>query len=175
MIENLVTLKNKKPITTSLIVAEAFGKNHQHVLRSIRELGCSYEFNQSNFGLVEYIDAKGEYRPMYEMTHDGFAILVMGFTGQKAMAWKERFIAAFNELERQLHQSDKIVEFYRLKKENPQKAGEYFYHLYRACCIDSDGRQINHIWRSMCNFFMISPATGRKYRAIGYSHYLLSK
>lgn len=38
---------------TSLDVADTFGKNHFHVLRDIETLGCSEEFNQSNFGLIE--------------------------------------------------------------------------------------------------------------------------
>jgi hypothetical protein len=32
------------------------------------------------------------------MTRDGFTILAMGFTGKEAMAWKEKFIQAFNML-----------------------------------------------------------------------------
>lgn len=86
--QNLVLLKNGKAITTSLLIAEYFGKEHSKVLRDIRELKCSSEFNQSNFGLVEYVDLKGEKRPYYEITRDGFTILVMGYTGQEAMKFK---------------------------------------------------------------------------------------
>lgn len=32
------------------------------------------------------------------MTHDGFTLLVMGFTGKVAMAWKEKYIWAFNAM-----------------------------------------------------------------------------
>lgn len=88
--------------TTSLDVAEKFGRKHKHVLRDIKNLGCSAEFNGSNFGLVEYTDEKGEKRPMYEMTRDGWAVLVMGFSGPKAMVWKEKYIAAFNLMERRM-------------------------------------------------------------------------
>ncbi|EBA6490188.1 Rha family transcriptional regulator, partial [Salmonella enterica] len=52
---------------------------------------------------VEYIDAKGEKRPMYEMTKDGFVFLVMGFTGKKAAAFKEAYIAEFNRMEAELY------------------------------------------------------------------------
>jgi Rha family phage regulatory protein len=96
---NLVVMVGGIPKTTSLIVAETFGKEHKHVLRDIQGLDCSEHFNRSNFELVEYKDAKGESRPMYEMTRDGFTILAMGYTGKKAMQFKEIYIAAFNAME----------------------------------------------------------------------------
>lgn len=65
-----------------------FEKKHFHIIRDIESLECSKEFNESNFGLVEYRDAKGEMRPEYLITRDGFTLLVMGFTGEKAMQWK---------------------------------------------------------------------------------------
>lgn len=101
MIE-LVSITDKKAVTTSLIVAEAFEKQHAHVLRDIRTMECSEEFNQSNFGLVGYIDGKGESRPMYTITRDGFTFLAMGFTGKRAAEFKEKFITAFNAMEQTL-------------------------------------------------------------------------
>ena len=92
--------ENGKVLTTSLKVAETFGKEHKNVLKDIRELKSSEEFNQLNFELVDYTDSKGEKRPMYVMTRDGFTILVMGYTGKKAMGFKEKYIAAFNEMEK---------------------------------------------------------------------------
>ena len=71
----LVFQKKNKEITTSQIVAKVFSKNHSKVLRDIRELGCSEEFNRANFGLVNTKDKKGEYRPSYEITKDGFTLL----------------------------------------------------------------------------------------------------
>lgn len=95
------TLKviNGHGMATSLQVAERFQKRHDTVLRAIRNLECSADFNRRNFAAVEYMDAKGESRPMVEMTRDGFVMLAMGFTGPQAMAWKESFIEAFNQLE----------------------------------------------------------------------------
>jgi phage regulator Rha-like protein len=37
---------------------------------------------------------------MYEMTRDGYSMLVMGFTGKVAMEWKIKFLEAFNMMER---------------------------------------------------------------------------
>lgn len=96
--------KGSKTITTSEIVAKVFGKLHAHVMRDIREIleAGDEEFNRSNFGLVEYIDKKGEKRPMFEMTKDGFLLLVMGYKTKKAMAIKIAYIKAFNYMQEQL-------------------------------------------------------------------------
>lgn len=56
-------------------MAERFGKNHKDVLKAIRELECSEDFNRRNFSPVEYKDGKGESRPMFTMTRDGFTFL----------------------------------------------------------------------------------------------------
>ena len=99
---DLVTLHLDHPVTTSLVVAERFSKLHRHVLRDIRQLvaDCDdVQFSGSNFGLVAYRDSKGERRPLYELTRDGFAILAMGFTGPEALRWKLAFLEAFNQME----------------------------------------------------------------------------
>ena len=88
--------------TTSRQVAEVFGKQHKDVLKAIDNLECSEAFNRRNFAPVDYIDGKGELRRMVEMTFDGFVFLVMGFTGPKAAAFKEAYIAAFNTMRGQL-------------------------------------------------------------------------
>jgi Rha family phage regulatory protein len=93
-----VTLLHGKVKTTSLTVAEYFGKRHDHVLRAIRNLECSREFHLLNFGEVFYeVDAgngsKVKY-PMFEITKDGFVFLVMGFTGSAAAKLKEAYILA---------------------------------------------------------------------------------
>jgi Rha family phage regulatory protein len=84
----------------SLMIASHFGKQHGHVLRDIEEL----KKDVSNFGEMffesEYLDSYGRSQRNYFMTRDGFTLLAMGFTGQKALAWKLKYIAAFNELEK---------------------------------------------------------------------------
>lgn len=102
----LVSVRNNQVVTTSLHVAEYFGKEHSKVLRAIRMLDCSVDFNQANFGLVTYQDAKGEQRPMYYMTRDGFTFLAMGFTGKVAAKFKEAYINAFNEMEEMLRKQE---------------------------------------------------------------------
>lgn len=100
--ENFNGLVNQSLMTTSRIIAEKFGKQHKDVLRAIRNLDCSPEFNERNFAPFKNNDLTGETTSHYEMTRDGFTFLVMGFTGKEAAIWKEKFIAAFNAMEEQL-------------------------------------------------------------------------
>lgn len=94
--------KEEVTTTTSLDVAETFGKEHDKVMRDIRELGCSEEFNAANFGDISYIDSRGRTQKAKMMTRDGFALLVMGYTGELAMKFKEYYIRQFNAMEKAL-------------------------------------------------------------------------
>ena len=98
-IEDMIQTENGIPTTTSLVIAQAFEKNHFDVLKAIKNLECSQNFTDSNFAVSEYTDSTGRKLPMYQITRDGFAFLAMGFTGKKAAAWKERFLEAFNAME----------------------------------------------------------------------------
>lgn len=96
----LVKINDNNQVTTdSLTVADRFGKRHCDVLRSIKMLKCSKEFSERNFASAEYLDEQGKPRTYYDITRDGWMFLVMGFTGEKAAEWKEKFIAAFNRME----------------------------------------------------------------------------
>lgn len=99
-----VSLHDGRPATTSLEVAKFFGKTHFHVMRSIKDLieQLSDNFNQSNFGLASYLDEQAKSRPMYIIHRDGFMLLVMGYTGKKALALKLAYLEAFNRMEAEL-------------------------------------------------------------------------
>lgn len=102
----LVEIKkiNREDVTvvTSLDIAETFGKDHKNVLKDIRELECSEEFGRLNFEQTSYTDSFNRRQPMYYITRDGFTLLVMGYTGEKAMRFKEAYIKQFNAMERAL-------------------------------------------------------------------------
>lgn len=100
--------REERAICTSLDVAETFGKVHNHVLRDIRELGCSDEFRLSNFGQSSYMNEQNKKQPMFLMTRDGFTLLVMGYTGELAMKFKEAYIKQFNAMETALR--GKLIE-----------------------------------------------------------------
>lgn len=83
-------------------------KDHKNILRDIRQLECSDEFRRLNFEQSEYLNEQNHKQPMYYMTRDGFTILVMGYTGEKAMQFKEAYIKQFNAMEKTLQ--GKLIE-----------------------------------------------------------------
>lgn len=110
VMENLVFQNsNGNDVTTSLLVAEVFGKEHSKVVRDIESLSCSASFNAANFGVITYIDSRNREQTAYEMTKDGFSFLVMGYTGAKAGEFKEKFINEFNRREALLKDDDYIL------------------------------------------------------------------
>lgn len=96
-------------MTTSLIVAQVFGKEHSKVCRDIESLSCSASFNAANFGVIKYFDTRNREQTAYEMTKDGFSFLVMGYTGERAGQFKENFINEFNKREMMLRSDDYIL------------------------------------------------------------------
>lgn len=94
-----LTCENGVVTTTSLKVAEIYGKQHKHIMEKIRSfIDLIPEINGSNFRLVNYVDFKGEKRPMYEMDRQGFSMLVNKFTGDEATIFTYKYTQAFERL-----------------------------------------------------------------------------
>ena len=89
------------PVTDSVKVARVFEKQHKNVMKSIRNiLGSAQNLaNQKWFAETTYTDAQGKRQPMFLMNRDGFSLLTMSLTGEKAMAFKVAFIEQFNRME----------------------------------------------------------------------------
>lgn len=128
--EDLVLIRSNKVVCTSLQIAERFGKRHQEVLYAIEGRKCSCKGSgckkcnnrgYQQLGLLQenleinikshlsnmfkkssYKDNGGRKRPLYYMDRDGFTLLAMGFTGEKALSWKIKYINAFNSMEEML-------------------------------------------------------------------------
>ncbi|MFS1583823.1 MAG: Rha family transcriptional regulator [Candidatus Arsenophonus phytopathogenicus] len=100
-----VTIHNDKAITTSLDVADYFGKRHDNVLRAIEDLDCSQKFTALNFEVCYKNNElqNGKPQPYYKITKNGFIFLVMGFTGKKAAQFREAYIAEFDKMESELN------------------------------------------------------------------------
>ena len=103
----------------SRFVAVVFEKEHFHVLRDIAritetESGLSEDFVKEHFHKDSYKDSTGRKLPCYRLTRNGFIILVMGYTGKKAMQFKEAYIKRFNEME------DHIKYLQSLREQHPQ-------------------------------------------------------
>ena len=102
--DELVIMKDKQAVTSSLQVAQTFGKRHDHVTRDIEELiaqSGSPKLGNEMFATGTY-ENRGKQYPMYYMNRDGFTLLAMGFTGDKALQFKLQYIDAFNEMEQQV-------------------------------------------------------------------------
>lgn len=125
--------KNGQAMIDSRTVAEVFGKEHYHVMEAIEKLKTDaakatengqsqYPENSGDYSKdinvmfvqTVYKDSKGRKQKCYNMTRDGFSLLIMGFTGAKALEWKLKYIKAFNNMESHIRQ------FYAYREEYPE-------------------------------------------------------
>jgi Rha family phage regulatory protein len=89
-------------VVNSRDLVEPFDKQHIHILRNIKQLKTNPNLDTSWFRLVMFSDSYGREQPSFDMTRDGFSLLVMGWTGERAMEFKVRYIQAFNAMEAEL-------------------------------------------------------------------------
>ena len=96
--------KEEIAVCTSVDIAEAFEKEHKHVLEDIRKISNTISTAEFSAPFCEdsYIASNGKRNPMYVMNRDGFTLLVMGYNGEKAMQFKLEYIKQFNEMEKAL-------------------------------------------------------------------------
>ena len=104
---NEIILKevNGEILANSREVSERFGKDHKNILRDIKNLTAQNCAVKNMFEESEYLSDRGKIYPEYNMSRDGFSLLVMGFTGSKALEWKLKYIEAFNKMEEAIHKS----------------------------------------------------------------------
>ena len=102
---------NDQAMTNSLLVAEKFGKEHRHVLDSIRSILMTAENSALLSMFIEstYYSSQNKELPMYVISRDGFTLLVMGFNGKDALSFKLEFMNAFNKMESMLKSDDYIL------------------------------------------------------------------
>lgn len=105
MMNELVIMHDRQAVTTSLILAEAFEKQHKNVIQAIEAkiepAENSARYKQMFYEGI-YTDKKGEQRKMYYLNRDGFTFIAMGFTGRKVDEFKLKYIDAFNKMEEQI-------------------------------------------------------------------------
>lgn len=98
------------PMADSRDVAASFDRQHKDVLRAYRDLHCSADFRQRNFAPFKIKDLTGESLSHVLMTKNGFAFLVLGFTGATAGVFKEAYVERFDAMEAELRrQSGPVV------------------------------------------------------------------
>lgn len=108
MSDIVLSTQNGEPVVSSRDVARDFGKRHDHVMRDIEDImrGLPKNGDTPMFYKTEYVhEQNSQTYPMYLMTRDGFTLVVMGLNNSpKVIEWKLKYIAAFNEMEKQLTQ-----------------------------------------------------------------------
>lgn len=161
LVKTAMIQKSEKAVVSSLDVAETFEKRHSHILRDIEKItepksGLSEKFSAENFCKTTYTDSTGRNLPCYYMTRDGFTLLVMGYTGDLAMKFKEAYINQFNAMEAALQ--GKLIErekgiavrqaltkAIQLSSENERMHG-HAYSTYTNCIykalFDMDAKQL---------------------------------
>ncbi len=112
---------NKEEILTvsSREVAEDFQKEHSKVIREIEKLieEITPKMAVSYFIKSEYKDSMNRTQKEYLLTRDGFSLLVMGFTGQRALEWKLKYIQAFNYMEKELKKRYKERQQWQIERD----------------------------------------------------------
>ncbi|MBP3930738.1 MAG: ORF6C domain-containing protein [Peptostreptococcaceae bacterium] len=94
-------------VVTSRQIAEDFDKRHADVIEKIEELIKTENSVMTMFIETSYKAGTGKSYKEYLITRDGFSLLVMGFTGLKALQWKLKYIEAFNKMEHALKEPQK--------------------------------------------------------------------
>ncbi|HAI8922687.1 TPA: peptidase [Escherichia coli] len=150
-----IAIVDGQVVTSSLAVANFFSKRHDDVLKKIRTLECSASFTARNFSVSDYTDCTGRKLPCYQITRDGFAFLAMGFTGKRAARFKEAYINAFNQMEKNLSGAD-AVDMSAVAR----NARGVYLHL----------REIHQIWTSQLYPMLKaieSPLASKRYDRVG--------
>lgn len=101
-----IHLGDDRVFATSREVARVFGKEVKHVHEAIRTLIKMEPALSLNFRPFEINDLTGTSVHHYDLDRDAVTLLVMGFTGKKAIKFKRRYIEAFNEIDRRLMEAE---------------------------------------------------------------------
>ena len=115
MDEIILQNKDGRILASSREVAEKFGKRNPDVNRAIENLIMQNCTVKNMFEKTTYISSRGREENEFLMDRDGFSVLVMGFTGKKALEWKLKYIDAFNKMEEKLKSGNYLTEEERLK------------------------------------------------------------
>lgn len=98
-----ITMTNGTACVSSLQVADDFGKRHADVLEAIEKMKTENSAIMNMFIESTYkVPGNRKSYKCYDITRDGFSLLVMGFTGKEALNWKLRYIEAFNKMEQHI-------------------------------------------------------------------------
>lgn len=188
---NLVEIKSGQALTSSLLVADKFQKEHFNVIKAVKSV--IKELEEGAFHLEGadpkfleslYEDTQGHSRPMYLMNRDAFTLLVMGFTGKKALQFKLEFLGAFNKMEKALLRqqnegwkearlngkqarrelTDTIQRFVQYATDQGSRNAKHYYSnitkmTYKHLALVQKGAKIGQNFRDMLDFANVAVLT----------------
>lgn len=181
----LVEVVRQQAVTTSLKVAEHFGKMHKNVIQQIRILSAEISANppiegyDPQFIAKTYLDVQGKTMPYFEMNRDGFTELVGNMNGAKAREWKRKYFAAFNAMERQIQEferersSAQWLEIRGSTKANCRKLGDVIRDIfipYATAQGSQHPEQLYQVYHKMINKAACVPANNRDNLSITQLH-----
>ncbi len=100
---------NGQLTVSSLQVATNFEKRHSDVIEAIENIKTENSVVTKMFIESAYKAGTGKSYKCYNITRDGFSLLVMGFTGKKALEWKLKYIEAFNAMETHIKENKPLT------------------------------------------------------------------
>jgi Rha family phage regulatory protein len=116
---------------SSRTLASIFEKRHDHVLRDIEDSRkkLTPQFWVVNFKSKTYT-LRGKKYPEYLLNRKSFSIIAMGYTGKKAMEFKEKYIEAFEGMyeliKTRLISKGGYREMTMAIKQNQSNSGQYW-------------------------------------------------
>jgi Rha family phage regulatory protein len=105
----MVQIIDNEPMTTSLLIAEKFEREHKNILHAIENLETpdgEEDFVRLNFKPISYTDSLNREQPYYLITEIGFSFFALGFTGKKAAGIRIKYIREFIRMRNYIIEQD---------------------------------------------------------------------
>lgn len=113
-IEKIVRFTKSGLAVHTTDIAKVFGKSHKNVLRLVKNLEINMLKIEPNTKLyfkdTSYIDSKNRTYPRYELTRQGFDLIVLSLTGEKALQYKLWFISEFHNKEKTIQKNKELAQ-----------------------------------------------------------------
>jgi len=91
----LVEVHGDRLTTTSLVIAEAFGRTHKNVLRSVRSLRDDGTIGRLEFEPPSYVNQQGKEQPLYILSERAFLVAMPFIGGKKSRQGQVRLVDEF--------------------------------------------------------------------------------
>lgn len=146
-------LEDGQLVVTSRQIAKDFNKEHKHVLEAIRNL-VAENSAVKNMIIESSYENRGKQYPEYLLTRDGFSLLVMGFTGARALEWKLKYIEAFNKMEQALKEQQKPACIEDVLIQSLQEMKEV---KYQIAAVKQESKEVKEEVQAIKDIIVINP------------------